>query len=213
MHAVNEEDHGPLDDPAPTELRERSSGFLGRIFRGSARGSDRSDHRGLGWRSPWKVGAIAFVTYAAVVSLSYFFVMKPIWARRDAVAAKKTALQDYRILSTSRDVLAGLREGLMQGDQRMTVVAELQSAAREAGLDVIGEAAHLPDKNITENMVEYPVELRLRGTYHQVGDYLSLLSGSSRCLIVKEVELDSRNANTGLSDVTIVVAAVAWERS
>ena len=79
------------------------------------------------------------------------------------------------------------------------------------GLTPIGEAKLPPARDVSEEIKEYPIELRFIGSYHEVGEYLSQLEAAARFLVIKEVELVSREGYTSTPEVTITVSAVSWE--
>lgn len=161
--------------------------------------------------SVWRVVAVALVAYILAFSVSYFLVLKPVWTRLDAVIAKKALIHDFMLFRESNTAVAGFRNALMQGDQRVTVVTELEGMAREVGLRPIGETKLPPSKDLSPGIKEHPMELRLSGSYHEVGEYLSLLEAAPRFLLVKEVEIVTGDGRSDESEVTILIAAVSWE--
>jgi Tfp pilus assembly protein PilO len=162
-----------------------------------------------GW-SAWRVTAMAILTYVAAVNLSYFFVLKPIWSRLNVLVEKKGVIQDFLIVRESAAAVSGFKDGLMHGDQRMTVVAEFDDLAQEAGLRIVGEPGLLPPKEISKKLVEYPVEIDLRGTYHEVGHFLSLLEASPRCPLVTDVEVISDEGGSRKCGVRLRIAIASW---
>lgn len=162
-----------------------------------------------GW-SAWRVTAVTILTYVAAVNLSYFFVLKPIWSRLNVLVEKKGVIQDFLIVRESAAAVSGFKDGLMHGDQRMTVVAEFEDMAREAGLRMAGEPGLLPPKEISKKLMEYPVEIDLKGTYHEVGHFLSLLEASPRCPLVTDVELISDEGGGRQFGVRLRIAITSW---
>lgn len=162
-----------------------------------------------GW-SAWRVTAVAILTYVAAVNLSYFFVLKPIWSRLNVLVEKKGVIQDFLIVRESATAVSGFKDGLMHGDQRMTVVTEFEDLAREAGLRMAGEPGLLPPKEISKKLMEYPVEIDLKGTYHEVGHFLSLLEASPRCPLVTDVELLSDEGGARQCGVRLRIGITSW---
>ena len=216
-HAIDEGERRSQDDAqeidaavaidAPSGIASRvSAGALGALSRVVGTGSGKR-----GRRSAWRIAALAIITYTVALNLSYFFVLKPIWNRRDELVTQKMHMEDLEILVTSRDVLARFRDGLMRGDQRMTVISEIEGMADVAGLEIIGEPGLLAHRDVAEDMREFPIDLTIRGTYHEVGRFLSLVSGSQRRLMVKQIDADIRNPATGECDVSVVIGVVSWD--
>jgi Tfp pilus assembly protein PilO len=211
VHRRNGETDGPVDGDGCVPVNAAAWGSRERVVDWFARALHPRSNAGAR-RSAWRLAAVAIAVYVLAVSLSYLFVLKPIWERRDALVAEKTMLQDYIVLTRSNVVVSNFREGLMQGDQRMTVISELEELARETGLEVVGDAGLLRSKEVSDHMTEYPIELSVRGDYHEVGEFIGLVNGSSRCLIVKEIDLSSRAPRSKGNDVTLLVGAVSWEK-
>lgn len=159
----------------------------------------------------WRVVAVGVLAYVFAFSISYFLVLKPTWARLDDVMARKALIHDFLLFRESNTAVAEFRNALMHGDQRVTVVAEIEAMAREAGLRPIGDAKLPPSKDVSEEIKEYPMELRFRGSYHEVGEYLSQLEAAPRFLVIKEVELVCREDDPSDAEVTVIVSAVSWE--
>jgi Tfp pilus assembly protein PilO len=161
--------------------------------------------------SVWKVVAAGVLIYVLAFAVSYFFVLKPAYAQLEEVVARKALIHDFLLFRESNTAVAEFRNALMQGDQRITVIAELEEMAREAGLEPVGEAKLPPASDVSKDIREYPMELRFSGSYHQVGEYLSELEAAPRFLVIKEVELVAREDSPSGTEATIKVSAVSWE--
>jgi Tfp pilus assembly protein PilO len=159
----------------------------------------------------WKVLGVGVLTYVIAFGVSYYVVLKPAWAKLDEVTGRNALIHDFMLFRESNTAVAQFRSALMEGDQRVTVVAELEQMAREVGLTPIGEAKLPPSKDVSDAIKEYPIELKFSGSYHEVGEYLSRLEAAPRFLAVKEVEIVSRDDDRSDSEVTITVSAVSWE--
>lgn len=161
----------------------------------------------------WRNAAIILLIYVVAVNLGYFLVLKPNWARLDELRANKMVMQDFLVVRESSAAVAGFRDEMMRGDQRMTIIAELEPMAREAGVRIIGEPTLLSPKEVSGNVVEYPIELELDCNYHELGVFMSMLEGSTRFLAVREVEYDAREDDRDREDpgVTLVVSVMSWE--
>ncbi|MBM3307880.1 MAG: type 4a pilus biogenesis protein PilO [Candidatus Eisenbacteria bacterium] len=161
-------------------------------------------------RSMWRTVAVAALTYIVAINLSYFLVLKPVWSRLNTLVEKKGVIQDFLVVRESAAAVSRFKDGLMRGDQRMTVVAEFEDLAQEAGLRMTGEPGLLQPREISKRIMEYPVEIDLRGTYHDVGRFLSLLAASPRCPSVSDVEVTAREGGSGQCDVRLRIGVAAW---
>jgi Tfp pilus assembly protein PilO len=164
-----------------------------------------------GRRSVWKVTAIAILTYVITVNLAYFFVLKPVWARLDGLLEKKTIIQDFLVVRESSTAVAAFRDGLMRGDERVTVLNELRDLARSSGVKLVGEPTLLSPKEISKAMTEYPLEIQLTGSYHDVGVFLSAVESSPRYLMVRDVQIDADKHGPEDADAHVTIVAVSWE--
>ena len=161
--------------------------------------------------SVWRVAAIAVLTYVAAVNLSYFFVLKPVWSQLDNLVVKKSVIQDFLVVRESASAVSGFRDALMRGDQRVTVVSELEELAEEAGLRFTGEAEFGATNELTKHMLEYPIEVELSGDYHEIGKFLALAEESPRALITKSVEVESDADNPSRQSVRVKFGVPSWE--
>ncbi len=159
----------------------------------------------------WRIAAVATLIYVAAANLSYFLVLKPVRARLDGVKGRKTIIEDFFVVRESSTAVAGFRDGLMKGDQRMTVITSLEQLAKDAGAKVTGEPNLLPEIETSKRMVEYPFELTLRGTYHEIGEFLGLVESSRRFLIIRRVIFETGEDGRGDPEAKIVIGAVSWE--
>ena len=107
--------------------------------------------------------------------------------------------------------VAAVRDALMKGDERVSVSTEIRQMASEAGLSMVDEPDMLAPKETSSEMTEYPMEIRLRGSYHEVGRFLSSLESSRRLISVREVEIDASEASPDRAEVTVLVSVLAWE--
>jgi Tfp pilus assembly protein PilO len=199
---------GEAAAPASGVLRRLRDGLTG-TFSCAGRLGRRGPMRGRG--TVLRISALAILTYVVAVNLSYFFVLKPIWKRLDGLVEKKTVIQDFLVVRESGAAVGSFRDALMRGDERLTVVGEIERMAEDAGLRVVGEPVLLPPKVMSKKITEYPLELTLRGSYHEIGKLLSLLEGAPRCFIVKEVELAATGSGRGECDVALVLGVASWE--
>jgi Tfp pilus assembly protein PilO len=207
------EDVAPVegDGGTPTRsnaLNEKMKGMLGHL---SSRFPRRLNDVVKGRHAVWKVAILSVLLYFATFNLSYFFIMKPVWQRLDGLVAKKAIIQDFLIVRESGSAITAFRDGLMRGDERVTVISELEQMATRAGLRLAGRPGLPGSREVSQRMTEYPIELRLRGSYHEVGEFLGLVESSHRFLMVREVELDTRDTSSREGEAKIVVGAISWE--
>lgn len=202
------EDGAEETQEEPGGLKGRLNSVLGHLW---ARFPRRFGDIAAGRHAVWKVAIISVLLYFATFNLSYFLILKPVWHRLDGLVAKKAIIQDFLIVRESSSAVTTFRDGLMRGDERVTVVSELEQMAVRAGMRLAGRPALPGSREVSQRMTEYPIELRLRGSYHELGEFLSLVESSPRFLMVREVELDTRETSPREGEVKVVVGAISWE--
>ncbi|MBD3368585.1 MAG: type 4a pilus biogenesis protein PilO [Candidatus Eisenbacteria bacterium] len=161
--------------------------------------------------SVWRVTAIAVLAYVVVVNLSYFFVLKPVWSQLDGLVTKKSVIQDFLVVRESAAAVSKFRDALMRGDQRVTVVTELEDFADEAGVRVLDDPVLGPVQEMSDHMIEYPIEMELSGDYHSLGRFLAMVEESPRALVTKSVEIRTDEEDPDTQTIRLKVGVVSWE--
>ena len=166
------------------------------------------------WRAN-SLARIAFMSVAVCVlaaGSAYFFVMQPLSIRLHEVREQKGVLHDYMVIQQADAAIGAFKDGLMTGDQRLTVMSEVKLMAEVSGVKMVGDPDLLLRRDVSAHFVEYPVRLRVRGSYHEMGDFLVLLEGSPRFVLVEEVEIMSDVASrSSESEATVLLTLAAWE--
>jgi len=164
-----------------------------------------------GRTSIWRVIALAIIVYVGALNLANFLVVRPVRDKLDGLVAQKGVIEDFIVLRQSGQAVAGVRDGLMRGDERVSVMTEIRDMATEVGLSVVGEPDLLAPRETSKKMTEYPMEITLSGSYHEVGDFLSRLESSPRLLSVQAVDIDARETSPSRAEVRVRVGVLAWE--
>ncbi|MFH1689123.1 MAG: type 4a pilus biogenesis protein PilO [Candidatus Eisenbacteria bacterium] len=166
------------------------------------------------WRanSIGRVALLAVCGYALCVGAAYFFLMQPLGTNLHKVKEQKSILHDYAVIQQAGAAIGSFKDGLMTGDQRLTVMSEVNQMAERSGVKIVGDPDLLLRRDISSDFVEYPVRLRVRGTFHEMGNFLSLLESSARFVLVEEVEIRSEVGSRDRdSEATVLLALAAWE--
>jgi Tfp pilus assembly protein PilO len=146
------------------------------------------------------------------VGSSFFFIMQPASKRLHEVRAQKDILHDYMVITQAGAAIGAFKDGLMKGDQRLTVMSEVAQMAEVSGVRIIGDPELLLGREARGNFSEYPMRIRAKGTFHEIGDFLSLLESSPRFAVVEEVDIRSDVASrSSESETTVLLALAAWE--
>jgi len=195
-----------VDEPAASRkvAKIRSLGLL-RIDSDRLRASWRANTLG-------KTAVLVVCVYALAVGSVHFLIMQPMSRRLHLVQEQKSLLHDYVVIERADAAIGEFKDGLMTGDQRLTVMSEVRLMAEGSGVKIMGDPDLLLARDVSGHLVEYPLRLRIRGTFHEIGEFLSLLEGSPRFTLLEEVEIrsdaDSRERD---SEATVLLALAAWE--
>lgn len=166
------------------------------------------------WRanSLGRVALMAVAGYVLCVGAAYFFLMQPAGVKLHKVQEQKSILHDYVVIQQAGAAIGSFKDGLMTGDQRLTVMSEVNQMAERSRVKIVGDPDLLLRRDISANFVEYPLRLRIRGSFHEMGAFLSLLESSSRFILVEEVEIISEVASrSSESEASVLLALAAWE--
>lgn len=162
--------------------------------------------------SVWRAAVLGTLIYLAFVNVGYFLFMKPIGERLAGLQDRASVLNDFAVIQESSAAIAQFTEGLMNGDQRMTVMSEVNVMAKDSGVRVMGDPELLLPREVTESITEYPIRLRVKGTYDEIGGFLSLLESSPRFVQVEQVEIQSEvDSRDRESEATMLLAIASWE--
>ena len=169
-------------------------------------------------RTAWRAHSLARIAFLSVsicvlaVGSAYFFVMQPISTGLREVREQKGMLHDYMVIQQADAAIGAFKNGLMTGDQRLTVMSEVRLMAEGSGVKIAGDPDLLLKRDISGHFAEYPIRLRVRGSFHGVGEFLSLLESSPRFVLVEEIEMMSDVASkSSKSEATVLLALAAWE--
>ncbi len=164
-----------------------------------------------GRMSTWRVLALSVLVYVAALNLANFLVVRPVRAKLDGLVEQKAIIEDFLLLRQSGQAVAGVRDALMRGDERVTVLGDVREMAAEAGMRIVGEPVLLAPREASKKMTEYPIEITLRGSYHEAGEFLRLVESSHRMLSVQQVEIDASDTSPSNAEVTVTFSTLAWE--
>lgn len=183
-------------------------------LRGMARLRTDSDWLRVAWRTHSLSRTILMVVclYALTVGPAYFLMVKPLGKRLHEVMDQKSIMLDYIVIQQASAAIDGFKHGLMTGDRRLTVMSEVRLMAEGSGVKIVGDPDLLLGRHGSGQCAEYPVRLRVRGSFHDIGAFLSLVESSPRFIVVEEIDVRSDAASKDReSEATVLLAIAAWE--
>lgn len=158
-----------------------------------------------------RVAILSAVIYVVAVGAAYFLIAQPLSNRLHNVGERMSMLHDVTVIEQASAALVSFTDGLMTGDQRLTVMSEFGLMAKDTGVKLIGDPELLMPREVSKLVIEYPARLRIKGTYHEIGTFLSLLESSPRFVQVEEVEiLSDMDSRAGDSEATVLLALASW---
>jgi len=153
----------------------------------------------------WSVGAKSFVSviiFSVVVGLGYYFFVdeqtktlvnlerKEIDFKKEfeKKQARAVNLEAYkRQMSTIQASFKTLLQQLPKSDQMASLVDEFSYAATGAGCE-LDDVKFMPEKE-SEFYSEKPMQITVRGGYHQLADFVSRVSRSPRIVTLHDFSI------------------------
>jgi type IV pilus assembly protein PilO len=165
------------------------------------------------WPVAFRLGAIGVIFVLAVVLIAYMWAWKPKKPELDAARAQEQALiatleQKARKAANLDAYVAQLKE-LDQTFNAMQRKLPEQSEVPGLLIDISqqGSGAGLEQKlfqpgeqNNKDFYAELPIKMRLTGSYHAIGNFVSGIAALPRIVTLHDVELTSDAKNGGGSD-------------
>lgn len=155
---------------------------------------------------------------AALIALSYFFVLSPLLLRIDALVQRKTQLtaevtqaraQVAEIERFRREItelekrLVLLQDRLPSEKETPTLYRALSSAAEQAGL---GVSLFQPREARPKDVVnEIPITLSAEGSYHQLATFFERVAGLPRVVTVNDFKMSGlvKSKHSMKADMTL----------
>jgi len=167
----------------------------------------------------WPVAARAaccVVLAVAIVFAGYFFVVKDLLVQEQKVVAKEEQLRSaFKIKAFQAANLDAYREQMLEMETSFgALVAQLPSDTEVPGLlediDEKGAESGLlissinlrPEKK-AEYYVELPISIKVSGTYHDLGNFVSGIAGMPRIVTLHDYSI-KKSSSSALLDMTIL---------
>ena len=173
---------------------------------------------------PWKVQIGIFLVVSGLLAGGfYYYWVEPMQADMDTRAKKLAVLKAdiNKGLTTARQLpefrrqvadlegrLESLRAVLPEQKDVGDLLRRIQTLATQANLQIKG---FKPAPTITKQMhAEWPINLELDGTYHNVGRFLDQVAKFSRIINVGQLTIKAKEKPDGDSTVTAVCVATTF---
>jgi type IV pilus assembly protein PilO len=158
-----------------------------------------------------------------IVFAGYFFVVKDLSLLEDKVVKKEEQLRSsFKIKAFQAANLDAYREQMVEMETSFgALVAQLPSDTEVPGLlediDEKGSESGLlissidlrPEKT-AEYYVELPISIKVSGTYHDLGSFVSGIAGMPRIVTLHDYSV-KKNASSALLDMTILAKTYRYK--
>jgi type IV pilus assembly protein PilO len=175
------------------------------------------------WPIAFRIGAIGLIFILSVVLIAYFMAWKPkkpdLDAARDEEATLKVTLEQKakkaanldaykaQIAEMEKSFGAMLRK-LPNKTEVPNLLTDISQQGSGAGLD---QKLFQPgQQNNKDFYAELPIKMRLTGSYHAIGAFVSGIAGLPRIVTLHDVEIQPASKSTGTDQLQLDVTAKTY---
>ncbi len=117
------------------------------------------------WRanSIGRVALLAVCSYVLCTGAAYFFLMQPLSTKLHEVKEQKSILHDYVVIQQAGAAIGAFKDGLMTGDQRLTVMSEVNQMAESSGVKIVGDPDLLLRRAVSPELRGVPGQASRQG--------------------------------------------------
>ena len=171
----------------------------------------------LKWHSQVLIVSLVCV---GLLGAAWYFVLSPISSEIETKTAQVQDLQarvdrslklKARYEQFKKEALAlqarleDLKRVLPQDKEIEQILAQVQTSARDAGLRILqGVSKPVIDKDVYS---EWPIEMQVLGTYHNLGAFLEKIRQLPRIVNVGKLRIDSRPGGVGAEGTPTSIGA------
>jgi type IV pilus assembly protein PilO len=175
------------------------------------------------WPMPFRLGAIGLIFIVAVVLLAYLLAWKPKKPELDAARAqeqqllstleakaKKAAnLDAYKAqLAEMEQSFGAMLRKLPNKTEVPNLLTDISQQGTAAGLD---QKLFQPNaQNIKDFYAELPIKMRLTGSFHSIGAFVSGIAALPRIVTLHDVEITQLGKNVGSDQLQLDVTAKTY---
>ena len=167
----------------------------------------------------WPLAARIFVWALAVIAIlvaTYFLFIKDMRVQYDREVAKEASLkqtferkayqaatlEDYKkLMAKMEEDFAFLVAQLPEKTKVPGLLDDIDEKGRESGLTI--ESIKLQPEVVSDVYVELPIEIIVKGTYHDFGTFISSVAGMSRIVTFHDFTIGQEKDNPELLVMTV----------
>lgn len=175
------------------------------------------------WPTPYRFGAIAMIFLVAAGVLSYFMAWKPKKPELDAARAQETQLLQtleqkarkaanldaYKAqLAEMEQSFGAMLRKLPNKTEVPNLLTDISQQGAGAGLD---QKLFQPEAQINKEFyAELPIKMKLTGSYHAIGSFVSGIAALPRIVTLHDVEIVAGDKNAGSDQLQLNVTAKTY---
>jgi len=175
------------------------------------------------WPMPFRFGAIGLIFVLGVVLLGYFLAWKPkkpeldaaraqeaqLLATLEAKARKAANLDAYKAqLAEMEQSFGAMLRKLPNKTEVPSLLTDISQQGTAAGLD---QKLFQPNtQNIKDFYAELPIKMRLTGSFHSIGAFVSGIAALPRIVTLHDVEITQVGKTPGTDQLQLDVTAKTY---
>jgi type IV pilus assembly protein PilO len=175
------------------------------------------------WPLPYRLGAIVLIFIIAASVLSYFMAWKPKKPELDAARAqevqllqtleqkarKAANLDAYKAqLAEMEQSFGAMLRKLPNKTEVPNLLTDISQQGAGAGLD---QKLFQPEAQINKEFyAELPIKMKLTGSYHAIGAFVSGIAALPRIVTLHDVEIVAADKNAGSDQLQLNVTAKTY---
>jgi type IV pilus assembly protein PilO len=175
------------------------------------------------WPFVFRIGAMALIFLIATVALGYFLAWKPKKPELDAARAeeqtllttlegkarKAANLDAYKAqLAEMEQSFGAMLRKLPNKTEVPNLLTDISQQGSGAGLE---QRLFQPGQQINKDFyAELPIRMRLNGTYHSIGAFVSGIAALPRIVTLHDVEITSTAKDRGVDQLQLDVTAKTY---
>lgn len=175
------------------------------------------------WPGAYRLGAIALILLIAIALASYFLAWKPKKPELDQVRAeegsllqtleqkarKAANLEAYKVqLKEMEQSFGAMLRQLPNKTEVPNLLVDISQQGTAAGLE---QKLFQPAQQINKDFyAELPIKIRLQGTFHSIGNFVSGVAGLPRIVTLHDLEIKQVGKDSGLDQLEVNVTAKTY---
>jgi len=175
------------------------------------------------WPFAFRMGAIGIIFLIATIAMAYFLVWKPKKPELDTARAEETRLLDtlaqkarkaanldaYKAqLAEMEQSFGAMLRKLPNKTEVPNLLTDISQQGAGAGLE---QRLFQPGQQVNRDFyAELPIKMRLTGSYHAIGAFVSGIAALPRIVTLHDVEITSISKDRAVDELQLDVTAKTY---